>query len=111
MRAWHDDDGALVLDYRAETAADKAVKARIKYEQQAEDLRLIQSMVDLAVESALEGTPGVIGHDEDNGDVLSVIAFDRIAGGKPFDISQQWYLDLLTDIGQPAPVAAPPAEH
>mgnify|MGYP007068878452 CR=1 FL=1 len=24
---------------------------------------------------------------------------------------QQWYLDLLSEIGQPAPVAAPPAEH
>ena len=75
------------------------------------DLALIKSMTDLAVDSALAGNPGVIGHDEDNGDVLSVIAFDRIAGGKPFDITQQWYLDLLADIGQPAPVAAPPAEH
>ena len=75
------------------------------------DLALIKSMTDLAVDSALVGTPGVIGHDEDNGDALSVIAFDRIAGGKPFDITQQWYLDLLAEIGQPAPVAAPPAEH
>ncbi len=75
------------------------------------DLALIKSMTDLAVDSALAGEPGVIGHDEDNGDVLSVIAFDRIAGGKPFDITQQWYLDLLAEIGQPAPVAAPPAEH
>ena len=49
--------------------------------------------------------------DEENGDVLSVIAFDRIKGGKPFDITQDWYLELLEEIGQPAPVAAPPAEH
>jgi pyrophosphate--fructose-6-phosphate 1-phosphotransferase len=75
------------------------------------DLKLIKSMTDLAVDSALAGNPGVIGHDEDNADTLSVIAFDRIAGGKPFDISQQWYLDLLADIGQPAPVPAAPAEH
>ena len=75
------------------------------------DLKLIKSMTDLAVDSALAGKAGVIGHDEDNNDVLSVIAFDRIAGGKPFDISQQWYLDLLADIGQPAPVPAAPAEH
>ena len=75
------------------------------------DLDLIKSMTDLAVDAALAGKPGVIGHDEENGDVLGVIAFDRIAGGKPFDITQQWYLDLLADIGQPAPVAAPPAEH
>jgi len=75
------------------------------------DLKLIKSMTDLAVDSALAGNPGVIGHDEDNDDTLSVIAFDRIAGGKPFDISQQWYLDLLAEIGQPAPVPAAPAEH
>lgn len=75
------------------------------------DLALIKSMTDLAVDSALKGEPGVIGHDEENGDVLSVIAFDRIAGGKPFDITQQWYLDLLAEIGQPAPVPAEPAEH
>ncbi len=75
------------------------------------DLDLIRSMADLAVDSAIEGKPGVVGHDEENGDVLSVIAFDRIKGGKPFDITQQWYLDLLDGIGQPAPVPAPPAEH
>ncbi|MCC6495333.1 MAG: pyrophosphate--fructose-6-phosphate 1-phosphotransferase [Propionibacteriaceae bacterium] len=75
------------------------------------DLDLIRSMTELAVDSALEGKPGVVGHDEENGDVLSVIAFDRIKGGKPFDITQQWYLDLLDGIGQPAPVPAPPAEH
>ena len=75
------------------------------------DLALIKSMTDLAVDSALAGNPGVIGHDEEADDALSVIAFDRIKGGKPFDVSQQWYLDLLAEIGQPAPAAAPPAEH
>jgi len=75
------------------------------------DLDLIRSMTDLAVDCALRGEPGVIGHDEENGDVLGAIAFDRIKGGKPFDISQQWYLDLVAAIGQPAPVAAPPAAH
>ncbi len=75
------------------------------------DLDLIRSMTDLAVDCALRGEPGVIGHDEENGDVLTAIAFDRIKGGKPFDIGQDWYLELLTEIGQPAPVAAPPAEH
>ena len=75
------------------------------------DLDLIHSMTDLAVDSALRGEPGVIGHDEENGDVLTAIAFDRIKGGKPFDIDQDWYLEMLSEIGQPAPVAAPPAEH
>ncbi len=76
------------------------------------DLDLIKSMTDLAVDSALRGEPGVVGHDEDNGDVLSVIAFDRIKGGKPFDITQDWFIELLAEIGQPVPEPAVlPAEH
>lgn len=68
----------------------------------SEDLRLIKSMTDLAVQVALEGGAGVIGHDEENGDVLRAIEFPRIAGGKEFDTSQQWFRELLADIGQPA---------
>jgi len=67
----------------------------------AEDLRLIKSMTDLAVESALRGESGVIGHDEEDGDRLKAIAFPRIAGHKPFDVTQEWYTQLLADIGQP----------
>ena len=70
------------------------------------DLDLIKSMTDLAVDSALRGEPGVIGHDEEDDDTLKAIAFDRIKGGKPFDITQAWFTDLLGEIGQPAPVAA-----
>jgi pyrophosphate--fructose-6-phosphate 1-phosphotransferase len=66
----------------------------------AEDLRLIKSMTDLAVESALRGESGVIGHDEEQGDVLRAIEFPRIAGGKAFDVSQPWFGALLSDIGQ-----------
>ena len=70
------------------------------------DLDLIKQCTDLAVDSALRGEPGVIGHDEEDGDTLKAIAFDRIKGGKPFDITQTWYTELLAEIGQPAPVAA-----
>lgn len=70
-----------------------------------EDLRLIKSMTDLAVECAFKGESGVIGHDEEDGDRLKAIAFPRIAGGKAFDVTQQWFVDLLSDIGQ-SPVAA-----
>ncbi|MCD4549498.1 MULTISPECIES: pyrophosphate--fructose-6-phosphate 1-phosphotransferase [unclassified Schaalia] len=66
----------------------------------ADDLRLIKSMTDLAVECALRGEAGVIGHDEENGDRLCAIPFPRIAGGKPFDITQQWFVDLMARIGQ-----------
>lgn len=71
----------------------------------AEDLRLIKSMTDLAVECALRGESGVIGHDEEAGDRLRAIEFPRIAGGKPFDVSQEWFRTLLADIGQPVPQA------
>ena len=70
------------------------------------DLALIRSMTDLAVDSALRGEPGVIGHDEEQGDELRAIEFERIKGGKPFDITQDWYGELLAGIGQPAPQPA-----
>lgn len=75
------------------------------------DRALIKSMTELAVDAALAGNPGVVGHDEENGDVLSVIAFDRIKGGKPFDLTEDWYVELLAKIGQPKPVPAAPAAH
>ena len=70
------------------------------------DLDLIRSMTDLAVDCALNGEPGVIGHDEEKGDELRAIEFSRIKGGKPFDINQPWFTDLLAGIGQPATEAA-----
>ncbi|MCV2396467.1 pyrophosphate--fructose-6-phosphate 1-phosphotransferase [Actinotalea sp. M2MS4P-6] len=66
-----------------------------------EDLRLIKSMTDLAVECALRGDAGVIGHDEEQGNRLRAIEFPRIAGGKAFDVNQTWFIDLLAGIGQP----------
>ena len=65
-----------------------------------EDIRLIKSCTDLAVECALRREAGVIGHDEDNGNVLRAIEFPRIKGGKPFDIDTPWFNDTLAAIGQ-----------
>lgn len=66
-----------------------------------EDLRLIKSCTDYAVECALRREGGVIGHDEDNGGRLRAIEFPRIAGGKPFDIDTPWFTEMLGEIGQP----------
>lgn len=66
-----------------------------------DDLRIIKSMVDLAVECGLRGEPGVIGHDEDQGNRLRAIEFPRIKGGKPFNIDEPWFGELLGEIGQP----------
>ncbi|GHG51480.1 pyrophosphate--fructose 6-phosphate 1-phosphotransferase [Flavimobilis marinus] len=65
-----------------------------------EDLRLIKSMTDFAVDAAFRGESGVVGHDEEDGDRLKAIAFPRIAGGKAFDVSQSWFGDLLAGVGQ-----------
>ena len=72
------------------------------------DLELIRSMTDLAVDCALRGESGVIGHDEERGDELRAIEFDRIKGGKPFDIAADWFAAMLDDIGQPPAKAAAP---
>jgi pyrophosphate--fructose-6-phosphate 1-phosphotransferase len=66
-----------------------------------DDLRLIKSCVDLAVECGLRGEPGVIGHDEERGGRLRAIEFPRIKGGKPFNTELPWFDELLKGIGQP----------
>jgi pyrophosphate--fructose-6-phosphate 1-phosphotransferase len=66
-----------------------------------DDLRLIKSCTDLAVEAAMRGESGVVGHDEERGGVLRAIEFPRIKGGKPFDTDAAWFTDLLAEIGQP----------
>lgn len=71
-----------------------------------EDLELIRKTCLMAVDAAIAGTAGVVGLDEDNGNQLSVIDFPRIAGHKPFDITQQWFVDMIVDMGQPAPQPA-----
>ncbi len=67
----------------------------------SEDVRLIKSCADLAVECAFRRESGVIGHDEDQNNVLRAIEFPRIKGGKPFDIDSPWFGKMLADIGQP----------
>jgi diphosphate-dependent phosphofructokinase len=66
-----------------------------------EDLALIRECADLAVDAALRGESGVVGHDEEAGDVLRVVEFPRIKGGKAFDPNVTWFRDLLEQIGQP----------
>lgn len=66
------------------------------------DLDLIRAMVHVAVDSALEGISGVIGHDEEKQDELRAIEFPRIKGGKHFDVHTPWFVEMLKDIGQSA---------
>lgn len=67
----------------------------------AEDLALIEAMCGHAVKSGLAGLSGVVGHDEGmRGTPLRTIEFPRIRGGKAFDTSQDWFQQLLGEIGQ-----------
>ncbi len=50
MSPWHDEDGELVLDYRAGATSMDEVKARLRRERQAEDLRLIYVALTRAVQ-------------------------------------------------------------
>lgn len=65
------------------------------------DLELIGQMADMAVECALRGESGVIGQDEEDNDVMKAIDFTRIAGAKPFDVYQDWFAQMLCEIGEP----------
>ena len=59
-------------------------------------------MVLLAVDNALAGVSGVMGHDEEQGDKLRAIEYPRIKGGKHFDPSVSWFQDILVRTGQKA---------
>ena len=64
------------------------------------DLKLITACTTYAVDAALRGESGVVGQDEERGDELRAIEFDRIAGGKRFDVSVPWFTQMLQEIGQ-----------
>lgn len=74
----------------------------------SQDLKLIKDCGLKAVESAVLGKSGVIGHDEGTADLeLRAIEFERIAGGKQFNVEEQWFRSMLTEIGQPFPIQVP----
>jgi pyrophosphate--fructose-6-phosphate 1-phosphotransferase len=65
-----------------------------------EDRKLIRTMAHLAVDCGMAGQSGVIGHDEGKGGELRAIEFERIKGGKAFDVGTPWFHAMLRDIGQ-----------
>jgi hypothetical protein len=62
----------------------------------ADDLRLIKSCTDLAVECALRNAKAASSaRTKIAGGVLRAIEFPRIKGGKPFDLGVGWFTDLV----------------
>ena len=66
----------------------------------AQDLELIKRSAFFAAEQGLNGKSGLAGLDEDNDNQLRLIEFKRIKGGKPFDLSLDWFQTMTKDIGQ-----------
>lgn len=96
---WFGEQFAKMLD------AEKVLVQKSGYFARAapankDDIRLIKSCTDLAVDCAVVRESGVIGHDEDDRNILRAIEFPRIAGGKPFNIDTPWFEELLDAIGQ-----------
>ena len=71
----------------------------------AADRKLIERCAAKAVQCAFAGQGGVVGEDEAQDNQLRAIEFERIKGGKPFDIKTPWFVQLLKDIHQPAGAA------
>jgi len=91
--------------FAAELGADKVLVQKSGYFSRsaaanAADLALIRQCTNYAVDAALRGESGVVGQDEDRGDELRAIEFERIAGGKKFDVTLPWFTGLLRELGQ-----------
>jgi pyrophosphate--fructose-6-phosphate 1-phosphotransferase len=92
-------------EFAARIGAEKTLVQKSGYYSRAAaannaDQRLIKGCADLAVECAMRREGGVIGHDEDRNNTLRAIEFERIKGGKPFNIDLPWFEELLAKIGQ-----------
>ena len=54
----------------------------------------------MAVDYAMMGKSGLIGMDDELDGKLAKIDFERIKGGKPFEVNNQWFQKMLKEIGQ-----------
>ncbi len=64
------------------------------------DLDLIKKTASFAAKQATRNKSGLAGLDDNNGGQLSLIDFDRVRGGKPFDIEVDWFQTMLQEINQ-----------
>jgi pyrophosphate--fructose-6-phosphate 1-phosphotransferase len=65
------------------------------------DRKLIRDCAEIGVQSAIDGVSGCMGQDEDKeGTPIRAIEFERIKGGKTFDVKTPWFQNMLEEIGQ-----------
>ena len=67
------------------------------------DRKLIEKCARKAVECALTGVSGVVGPDENASAKIRACEFERVKGGKPFNVRKSSFRKLLGEIGQPKP--------
>eukprot|EP01083_Nonionella_stella_P209222 758626_1 len=70
------------------------------------DKDLVRRCAVMGVECARMGQSGLMGEDEERGNELRAIEFERVKGGKHFNTNLSWFTELLSEIGQP--LAPPP---
>jgi len=90
--------------FKEKLSADKVLVQKSGYfarssKPNADDLKLIRDSAIFAVKSALNQNNGVVGIREDTGKI-SLINFEDIRGGKPFDVELDWFNELLKNIKQ-----------
>lgn len=91
--------------FAKELGADKTLVQKSGYfarsaKANAKDLELIKKSAFFGAEQALQGKSGLAGLDDNQDSQLQLIDFERIKGGKPFDVSLDWYQSMLQEIGQ-----------
>ena len=90
--------------FKKELSADKVLVQKSGYFARSSapnniDIDLIKESTKFAVKFALRGKSGVVGIDDRNNE-MSIINFNRIKGGKPFDCNEKWFVEILNNIGQ-----------
>ena len=90
--------------FKEKLSADKVLVQKSGYfarssKPNTNDLKLIRDSAVFAVKSALNQNNGVVGIREDT-KKISLINFEDIRGGKPFNVGLDWFNDLLKNIKQ-----------
>ena len=90
--------------FKEKLSADKVLVQKSGYfarssKPNTNDLKLIRDSALFAVKSALNQNNGVVGIREDS-EKISLISFEDIRGGKPFNVNLDWFNDLLKNIKQ-----------
>ncbi|HCX73103.1 MAG TPA: pyrophosphate--fructose-6-phosphate 1-phosphotransferase [Candidatus Cloacimonas sp.] len=96
---WYGKRFAKVLDAKKTLVLKSGYFARSAAPNK-KDLELIFKTCDQAVQFGLNGESGVVGQDEDYDGEMRCIEFERIKGGRPFDTTQEWFRQMLKEIGQ-----------